>query len=196
MAYLDEETFLDQMVAAYPDVFTHIDGWVSHSYPMGPFTAGPWEQSYGVDLLNGATNPAHGDPPPGIYNRGINGYEWELWKLSTYGIEGLPVLITETGWRHAETVNPAATDTGENLPSAQTVADYVDLSLQGNGGRYPQYPEEGWTPWLTDPRIIAITFFALDGDPAEWGHTNWLELDDNATILGMYPMMSVLEQIP
>jgi hypothetical protein len=133
--YIDEETFLDQMIAAYPDVFTRLDGWASHAYPMGPFSEGPWQQSYGVDWLNDATNPHHVEPPPGIYNRGVNGYEWELFKLSTYGVTPLPVFITETGWRHAETTDPTSPDNGRPLPNAGTVARFVDLALRGNGGR-------------------------------------------------------------
>lgn len=190
--YMDEETFLDQMVAAHPDVFEHIDIWSSHSYPMGPLSAGPWEQAYQVDWINDASNPDHVEPPAGIYNRGINGYEWELFKLSTYGVEGLPVMITETGWRHAESTDPAAMDNGRAWPSVETVAVYLDLSLNGNGGRYPDLPEEGWTPWLADPRVVAITPFALNGVPREWGHTNWLALDAEGTVLETYASFDLL----
>ncbi len=64
--YIDEETFMDEMVAAYPKVFTRLDGWASHSYPKGPFTEGPWQQSYGVDWLNEAVNPDQIKPPSEI----------------------------------------------------------------------------------------------------------------------------------
>ncbi|MBN1976781.1 MAG: hypothetical protein JW918_05220 [Anaerolineae bacterium] len=185
MGYVDEETFLDRMHAAYPDVFDRLDAWASHAYPMGPFTEGPWVQAYRVDLINDAVNPDHVEPPPGVYNRGVNGYEWELFKLSTYGVEPLPVFITETGWRHA-----GADD--EALPDAETVAVYIDLTLRGNGGRYPEYPEEGWTPWLDDPRVAAVTFFALDGFPAEWEHTNWLALDAEGNVLSTYAPFELL----
>jgi hypothetical protein len=193
MYYVDEETFLDRMHAAYLDVFDRLDAWTSHAYPMGPFTEGPWVQAYQVDLINDAVNPDHVEPPPGVYNRGINSYEWELFKLSTYGVEPLPVMITETGWRHAESVDPGAVDGGEALPGAETVAIYLDLALRGNGGRYPEYPEEGWTPWLDDPRVVAVTFFALDGLPTEWGHTNWLVLDpEGNNVLDTYAPFDLL----
>lgn len=192
MYYLDEETFLDQMIAAHPDVFEHIDVWASHSYPMGPLSAGPWEQAYQVDWLNDAANPSHVEPPSGVYNRGVNGYEWELFKLSTYGVPNLPVMITETGWRHAESTDPAAMDNSRPWPDVETVAVYLDLSLNGNGGRYPDLPEEGWTPWLTDPRIVAITPFALNGYPREWGHTNWLALNAQGTVLDTYAPFDLL----
>lgn len=191
MYYLDEESFLDGMIAAYPDVFGYIDGWASHSYPLGPFTEPPWQQVYQVDWLNGAVNPAHVEPPPGIANRGVNGYEWELFKLATYGVRDLPVYITETGWRHAESADPASTDNGRPLPDARTAAAYFDLMLRGNGGRYPDWPEEGWMPWLDDPRVAGVTPFALDGIPIEWGHTNWLILDEEGRISGAYPFFDV-----
>jgi hypothetical protein len=192
MAYMDAETFLDEMFAAEPEVFKTIDIWSSHAYPMGPLTQGPWLQSFGIDLLNGAVNPRHIPPPTGIYNRGINGYEWELFKLSTFGVYDLPIMITETGWRHAETTDPAATDNGRPLPDSETVARYFVLALWGNDGRYPELPESGWTPWLDDPRIIGVTPFALNGLPAEWGHTNWLALDPQGRVLGAYAPFTVL----
>lgn len=191
MYYVDEESFLDGMVTASPDVFAHIDGWTSHPYPLGPFTEPPWVQTYQVDWLNGATNPSHVGPPPGITNRGVNGYEWELFKLATYGVRTLPVYITETGWRHAESVDPASTDNHRPLPDAQTAAAYLDLALRGNAGRFPDWPEEGWLPWLDDPRVVAVTPFALDGNPAEWGHTNWLILDEDGQVSGVYPLFDV-----
>lgn len=194
MYNMDQESFMDGMVAAYPDVFSHIDVWASHSYPLGPFTEPPWQQVYGRDLINDATNPNHVKPPAGIYNRGINGYEWELFKLATYGVPTLPVMITETGWRHAESTNPAATDNGRPLPDMATVTQYFDLALHGNNGRYPDLPAEGWHPWLTDPKIMAITPFAFNGLPAEWGHTNWLMLDEQGNVLGTYPIFELLTE--
>jgi hypothetical protein len=190
--YMDEETFLDRMHAAHPDVFSRLDAWSSHAYPMGPLTEGPWQQTYQVDMINDAENPDHVEPPPGIYNRGVNGYEWELFKLSSYGVPPLPVMITETGWRHAESTDPDATDNGRPLPSATTVARYLDLALRGNQGRYPDLPEEGWKPWLTDPRVAAVTPFALNGYPAEWGHTNWLALNATGRVLDTYAPFDLL----
>ncbi|MBN1814210.1 MAG: hypothetical protein JXA14_20395 [Anaerolineae bacterium] len=191
MYYVDEETFLDQMHAAYPGVFDRLDAWASHAYPMGPMTEGPWVQTYQVDLINDAANPGHVAPPQGVYNRGVNGYEWELFKLSIYGVEPLPVMITETGWRHAESVDPEAADGGA-FPDAETVATYLDLALRGNGGRYPGLAEKGWQPWLDDPRVVAVIIFALDGLPAEWGHTNLLVLDAGGEVLGAYAPFDLL----
>jgi len=193
--YMDEETFLDEMVAAYPAVFSHLDLWASHAYPLGPLTAPPWEQTFQIDLLNGAGNPHHLEPPPGLYNRGVNGYEWELFKLASYGLDPLPVMITETGWRHAESTDPAAPDNGRPLPEAETAALYLDLAWRGNEGRYPDLPEAGWTPWGDDPRVIAVTPFALNGLPTLWGHTNWLALDETGAVLSTYPLLAVQEAL-
>jgi hypothetical protein len=192
MFYLDEETFLDQMVSAEPGAFARLDAWASHPYPTGTFNGGPWQQTYQIDLINDASNPAHQEPPEGVHNRGVNGYEWELWKLSTYGIDPLPVMITETGWRHAESAHADADDALPSLPDGETVAAYVDMALHGNDGRYPDYPQEGWTPWLDDPRVMAVMPFALDGDPSVWGHTNWLALDESGAVIGTYPMFDLL----
>ncbi|MCB8980841.1 MAG: hypothetical protein H6657_25805 [Ardenticatenaceae bacterium] len=171
--YMDSSTFLVEMVDAQPGLLTLLDGWASHAYPLGPFAAPPWEQTFQVDLLNDAP-PLRYTPPERLFNRGVNGYEWELWLLDQLGAPELPVFITETGWRHS---NPA-------YPAADLAADYLDLALRGNNGRYPQFPETGWTPWLDDARVVAITPFALDGNPAEWGHTNWLDMSTDGRILG------------
>jgi hypothetical protein len=195
MYYIDEESFLDGMIVAYPDVFSHIDIWASHSYPQGPFTLPPWVQAYGRDMLNDAVNPQHSEPPANTYNRGVNGYEWELWKLSTYGVNDLPVMITETGWRHSESTDPNALDNApQPLPDAATVAQYIDMAFYGNDGRYPQYPETGWTAWTNDERVIGVVLFALDGVPAQWGHTNWLTLDADGRVLDTYAMFDVLRR--
>jgi hypothetical protein len=192
MTCLDSESFLDAMHAAQPDVFNSVDVWASHAYPLGPFTEGPWQQSFEIDLLYGAQNPNHVEPPSGIHNRGGNGYEWELFKLKSYGVRDLPVMITETGWRHRESTDPNTADDGRPLPDASTVAQFIDMAFNGNRGRYPQWPASGWTPWQTDARVIAVTPFALDGAPKEWGHTNWLELDREGRVLGIYPMFEVM----
>lgn len=190
--YVDAETFMDAMRTEAPEVFTVIDAWGAHPYPLGPFVEGPWQQAFQIDLLNEAHNPAHTAPPAGLYNRGVNAYLWELHKLETYGVRDLDVLITETGWRHAESTVADAKDGGRDWPEVRTVAGYVDLALNGNGGRYPGWPETGWTPWRADPQVKAVVFFALNGLPAEWGHTNWLELDPTGEVLGVYPLAAAL----
>lgn len=192
LSYLDAESFMDGMVAAAPDIFSHLDAWASHPYPLGPFREGPWVQQHQVDFLNNASNPTQLTPPEGIYNRGINGYAWELFKLAAYGVEPLPVFITETGWKHAESAHPQASDYLDALPDAATVALYFDLALNGQRGDL-DLPATGWTPWLTDSRVYAVAPFALNGTPTEWGHTNWLMMDERGRILGYYPAFTLFQ---
>jgi hypothetical protein len=183
ISLVDTESFMDGMIAAIPDVFSYLDIWASHPYPLGAFIAPPWEQTYQVDYLHGATNPAHATPPIGVFNRGINGYEWELWKLSTYGITQLPVMITETGWKHR-----LAHETDSPYPDEETAALYMNLAFYGNAGGYPDLPATGWTAWNNDARVIAVTPFALNGAPHEWRHTNWLDLDKKGYIQAISPI--------
>lgn len=188
LVYMDEESFLDGMLGAYPDVFQLLDGWASHAYPLGPFRAAPWEQTFQIDWLNGATNPHFMPPPAWIGNRGLNSYEWELLKIASYGYGILPVFITETGWRH-----PAGEQFGD-YPSLPTITTYLDLALYGNNNRYPEAPAGGWTPLLADKRVEAIIFFALDGNPVEWSHTNWLALDPQGHISPTNPILLSIPQ--
>jgi hypothetical protein len=170
---IDVAVYLQKMHAAQPAVFDYIDAWASHPYPLGPFARPPWEQSRQFDSLNDAPTPV--PMPSAPPNRGVNGYEWELWQLAQWGIVDLPVFITETGWRHSEA----------GYPSIDEVNLYLDLALRGNNGRYPDLPATGWRPWLDDERLIAITPFALDGNPDEWRHSNWLEIGEDGTILSV-----------
>lgn len=188
--YVDAESFMDGMRAEVPDVFDAIDAWAAHPYPTGPLANGPWDQVFQIDRINGAANPDSLEPEPGQFNRGINGYIWELAKLESYGVRDLDVWITETGWRHAESQDPAATDGGRDWPAARVVGQWLDLALNGNAGRYPEWPTEGWLPWRHDPRVRAVVLFAFDGAPHEWGHTNWLKLDSDGVILGTYPLVT------
>ena len=179
--YMDAATFLDEMAAAEPDVFTHLDGWASHPYPIGPFAAPPEQQVFQIDRLNDAAALPVNGPPPGIFNRGINGYEWELWQLAQFGVTDLPVFITETGWRHS----------ADGYPSPEQAALYLDWAWQGNG-----QPDPGWTPWLDDGRIFAVTPFALAGNPDEWWHTNWLVMDETGTVTETLPPFTVWQALP
>lgn len=190
--FMDSKTFMDGMIAAEPQVFARIDAWATHSYPLGAFVEPPWQQTFQIDYMHDAINPETDNPPTGIVNRGINGYVWELYQLAQYGVDPLPVFITETGWRHTESTDPTALDGNLDYPDAETVSQFIDLALYGNKGRYPDLPEAGWVPWMDDPRIVGITFFTLDGTPYEWGHSNWLQMSENGDILGTYPMIDVL----
>ena len=174
--FMDAESFMDEMLVAQPDIFTKIDAWASHPYPLGAFSQPPWEQAFQIDYLFGASNPHHLAPPTDMVNRGVNGYAWELYKLASYGVTDLPVYITETGWRYRL---DDTEENGLNYPTPSQVIAYLDLTLYGNQGRYPDLPNTGWTPWLADERVVAVTFFALDGHSDDWNHTTWLVMDED-----------------
>jgi hypothetical protein len=185
--YLDAESFMDGMRAAVPDVFEKIDGWATHSYPQGPFSELPSVQSFKIDLINGAENARQRPPGPGVVNRGVNGYTFELQKLTEYGIKPPPVWITETGWRHLESSQVSGNDREGAKLDEHAVAERMRLALVG--------PGDGFTPWLQDPRVRAVVFFAFDGDPRSWGHSSWLKLDTKGNVLGTYAPFYALRDL-
>lgn len=183
------ETFMTAMHDAQPDVFKQFDRWNSHAYPLR-FTAPPWERERGFNNI--ATGETIETAPPYVYNRGVNSYEWELWKLKQFGVDNLPVMITETGWRHSDGVDENSLDSGADYPTAEQVTQYLDLLLLGNQyQRVPDVPIGGWTGLLIDERVIAVIPFAFNGTPNEWSHTNWLEMSPDGEILGRYPMVDL-----
>lgn len=190
-AYIDAGTYMDMMEQAVPGIFQQFDVWNSHPYPLGAFREPPWNSLYQVDSRKGL--PA-APAPEGVHNRGINSYEWELWKLSTYGVTPKPVLITETGWRYQSEI-VGGDDGGEGYPTQEQVAEYLDLAMWGNEGRYPDLPETGWTPWLRDPRVIGVSVFALDGVQTKWGHTNLLRMTIDGRIEDTTPLYDVLARL-
>lgn len=83
---MKEEVFLQKMVEAVPDIFTELDGWVSHSYPSG---------FAGLPSKTGRAS--------------IKGYEWEIETIKKVAkveevekVDNWDVYITETGWRHGK----------------------------------------------------------------------------------------------
>lgn len=189
--YVDAESFLDGMQAAEPRFYDWLDGWASHSYPQGPFSAPPGEQSFRVDYLNGAENPRRLEPPPGTYNRGVNGYRFDLAKLRSYGAPELPVWVTETGWRHRESNGPSQDKEGAVLDQIEAAARMVEALVGPRDGS----PPVGYTPWLDDPRVRAVVFFGFDGDPRSWGHSSMLRMDTRGNVLGAYESFYALRDL-
>lgn len=68
--------FVYKMYSSYPDVFEHIDGWTSHSYP----------------------NPGFSGSPTDGHKMSIYSFQHELNFLKRFTNKNLPVFITETGW--------------------------------------------------------------------------------------------------
>lgn len=188
---LDANSFVEAMHAAQPQVFAQFDLWNSHAHPEGAFTQPPWVQTYRFDFMHGAADTTS-PPPDGIYNRGINGYEWELWKLAQLGVSELPVMLTETGWRHSESVVPEAQDAGEGYPDAALAAHYLDAAMKGRQARFAATRDITWRPWLADERVIAVAPFALNGVPQAWGHSNGLQLTPAGDISGTYAPFDLL----
>jgi hypothetical protein len=74
---MDEGTFIKRMIAAEPNLFDNLDGWVSHSYPN-------------PDFAGKVTDTGRGS---------VWTFDWELNYLRSFEIyKDLPVFITETGW--------------------------------------------------------------------------------------------------
>ena len=78
---MDAAAFWDGVFAAQPRIMRYVDFWASHAYPDGPFTRPPWEQTFRFDRVHGAERLPILQPPSGVHNRGVNGYEWERWYL-------------------------------------------------------------------------------------------------------------------
>jgi hypothetical protein len=188
---IDSERYLEDMVAEVPDIFDHLDGWASHAYPLGPFGEHPGRQIFQIDDTRPTARPRR-RPPGGIMNRGVNGYEWELWKLQQLGLsKELPVYVTETGWRHSTSQVPNSRDKDFATVGDERFAEMVSLAYDGPSDG----PAEGWTPWNKDPRVKAVALFALAGRPNIWGHTNLLLIDVLGQIQGVYPFAEALSRV-
>lgn len=110
---MQSQEFVRRMMTAKPDLAQEVDAIASHSYPNPGFSSSAYR--VGKDSLYGFLH--------------------ELIEYSQYGMEGLPVYITETGW----------VDTGSTRP-------YFE--------RYYQYAsQEIWD----HPQLQAITLFVTKG---------------------------------
>jgi len=125
-------------------------------------------------------------PAAGVYNRGVNGYGFELAKLASYGAAPLPVWVTETGWRHQDSPTPSRDEHGAVL-SHEDAAEHARQALAG--------PGEGFTPWLADPRVRAVVFFGFDGDPRNWGHSSIVRMSPEGAVTGRYAIFDVLRSL-
>ena len=203
---VDPERFIEGMAAAVPGIFDLLDGWASHSYPLGPFGEHPARQQFRIDDVR-PDAPPHPGPPVGIPNRGINAYDWELWKLARLGVgRELPVYVTESGWRHLDSQVPFSLDRKHAAVDDERLDHYIALAFDGPApapadpppvGTADEWGYEviGWTPWNDDPRVRAVALFALGGRPERWGHTNLLLLDPSGRVLGPYPFARRLASV-
>jgi hypothetical protein len=201
MTFMDAPSFIDGVLAAEPRLMDYVDFWASHSYPMGPFTEPPNQQVYQFDRINGAENLLLIHPPDGIYNRGINGYRWEMWYLEyVHNTPMPPILISEFGYRHRESVDPTAHDKPAREVDTVTIGGYLEAAIWGIQTSPPNplsaaergSKRENWTPLAHDSKIIGVVYFALAGHPPLWGHSGLLMVDRAGRVLGTYPHYDVL----
>ncbi len=116
--------FLQGMLAARPGLFDHVDWLSSHAYPY----SAPW-----------------GDPKA---HRGLTYYRNES---AAVGRPGLPVVVTETGWRRED-------DRG--IGDAQQ-ANWTSLAYE--------------KVWLPDAQVVGVTPFLLAGK--FWEGLGWPYVD-------------------
>jgi hypothetical protein len=157
--YLDEEDFLVRMNAAVPGIFKKIDGWATHAYPQPEFSG---------DFYN----------PPSWYGvrDQIENYKWEMGLLQKhFGVSGLPIFITETGWAHVEGNSPLTKLQAANYKSAAVTARYFDDAYRNH--------------WLPENQIVAIMPFVWYKSDAL--HFNWKK--DDGTF---YPQYDVVMNFP
>jgi hypothetical protein len=180
---MDASSYLDGMQAADPRVWQVIDAWGAHAYPLGPFSGHPAGREFRIDDAI-AGGPKDGAAPwPGLYNRGLNSYRWELYKLASYGVgRQLPIFVTETGWRHRESQTASGDHQGADL-GGQQAASYIQLAFDGDP--LLEQHQYTWTPWTVDADVVAVVLFALAGEPARWGHTNLLDLNPDGSVVGI-----------
>ncbi|TSC66694.1 MAG: Uncharacterized protein CEO21_116 [Microgenomates group bacterium Gr01-1014_80] len=133
--FYDEEKFLEEMSIAVPGIFNKLDGWASHSYPNPGFRGLPGDSGRGS----------------------VRGWFWELQTLKKYGLtKNLPVFITETGWKHAEGINPDPT-----LPTSDVVSKHLKDAFQNAWG---------------SGQIAAVTPFLLNYQEPPFDHFSFKKL--------------------
>jgi hypothetical protein len=101
---MDELAFVKAMIGNQPDIFSKVDGWVSHSYPNPGFTSS-------VDAKGRGT---------------IATYQWERQMLKNLRVEKkLPIFITETGWPHTEGL-----PNNKNYFSSEKIAEFIPQAAE------------------------------------------------------------------
>jgi hypothetical protein len=77
---MEEENYIQKVIAKNPDILNQIDGLASHSYPNPNFSGSPTDTGRGS----------------------LKTYEWEISLLERLGFtRDIPVFVTETGWAHS-----------------------------------------------------------------------------------------------
>lgn len=172
--HMDEETYLRRMITHNADVFDHIDGWNSHSYP----------------------NPAFMGSVSDTGRKSIRTYEWELELLENLDItKNLPVFITETGWVHNtpdNSYNLSENEVAENLVLAFTTVwtDERIVAITPFILTFPGKPFDvfSWTNEVGEPYSFYYAVRDLEkihGQPVERMKRKLPQNDNNTLILGI-----------
>lgn len=128
---MDEYQYLWAMYRENPEVFRKIDGWASHSYPNPGFSSSPYNYS----------------------PTGIRGYQHEVSFLqNNFGIYGLKVFITETGWQ-------------KGVLSEEKISEYFKIAF-----------EKIWN----DDYLVAITPFLLSAS-GQFENFSWWSSEKGET---------------
>jgi hypothetical protein len=142
--HLDMRNYLIRMEEKVPGVLKKLNGWASHSYPQPQFSGNP--SATGRDS--------------------IRAYEWELAFLQKqFGINSLPVFITETGWAHREGYSDEKEgDNNSYKYDKYQVADNIKYAYE--------------KIWLPDNKVVAVTPFTIRFNPPH-DHFSWITEDGN-----------------
>lgn len=128
---MESEQFVDEMMASQPEIVELVDALASHSYP----------------------NPGFIGAASRVGKNSLYGFLHELIIYSKYGLDDLPVYITETGWRDAP----------------QTRWQF---------GRYYDYANrEVWS----HPQVNGITIFVAKGMTGPFHDFSLLDEDNKPT---------------
>lgn len=139
----DAFAYFRRMNYSVPGIFKKFNGWASHSYPQPGFSGNPYEKG----------------------RKTILGYKEELAFLkNNFGIENIPVFITETGWKNT----------------------YLSQN------EIAQFYTKAFTEIWTEPNIIAVTPFLLSAGSG--GFEGFSFLAPNGEELPSYKAIASLQK--
>ena len=141
--FMNEYTYLQAMNTAVPGIFHQIDGFDSHSYP----------------------NPGFSEPPSVITSKSIGSFRYERSLLASFGVQHIPIFITETGWR----------------------SDAVTSALEA------KYYQEAFSGSWSDADIAVVAPFLLDAGSGPFRPFSFLKADGSET--AQYLMYSSIPKI-
>lgn len=131
--YLSEIGYLERMNKAVPGIFKKLDGWAAHTYPHPGYRGRPTDTRVGRETAFEAGRNT------------MRSYQFELRLLKKYGVNNIPVFITETGWPHKQ--------------GKQEHKEWYDEKVVAN-----YYKQAFQNIFLPDPRVVAVTPFILKND--------------------------------